>query len=163
MYFLQLPILKCLAKKDGVFFEILEHLKKLVAKFSRSVGPKVELKELCQLLMIAAVATRWWSEWLMAERVVAIHKVNKEALNIVKTNQGWKLRKLKEEDYTLISYFVDFFRPIKEKSDILGGDKYSTLHLVHPSIKGIRRQINMHREHPVIGAFVQDFDVEFSR
>ena len=100
----------------------------------------------------------------MAERVVTIHKANKDALNTVKTSQGWtKLRKLKEDDYTLINHFVEFFRPIKEKADILGGENYTTLHLVLPSIKGIRRQINKHRDHPVIGAFVQDFDVEFSR
>ena len=161
---LQLPILKMLAKKDGVFYEVLDLLKKLVAKFSRSVGPKVELKNLCNLLMVAAVATRWWSEWLMAERVVEIHKVNKDALNTVKASYKWTdFRKLKEEDYQLITYFVDFFRPMKEKSDILGGENFSTIHLVFSSVKGIRRQIKMWRDHPVIGAFVQEFDREFSR
>ena len=128
------------------------------------MGPKVELKALCGLLLVAAVVTRWWSDWLMAERVVTIHKVNKDALNTVKTSQGWtKLRKLKEDDYNLITYFVEFFRPMKEKADILGGEKFCTLHLVLPSVKGIRRQIKMWRDHSVIGAFVQDFDVEFSR
>ena len=153
-----------LDKKDGIFYEILDLLKKYVAKFSRSVGPKVELKALCDLLMVAAVATRWWSEWLMAERVVAIHKVNQDAINIVKTSHKWtELRKLKDEDYQLIGFFVDFFRPMKEKSDILGGDQFSTIHLVFSSIKGIRRQIKMWRDHPVIGVFVQEFDIEFSR
>ena len=153
-----------LDKKDGIFSEILDLLKKYVAKFSRSVGPKVELKNLCEFLMVASVPTRWWSEWLMAERVVAIYEVNKDALNTVKASQGWKdLRKLKEEDYDLIKCFVEFFRPMKEKSDILGGDKFSTIHLVHSSVKGIRRQIKLWRDHPVISAFVQEFDVEFSR
>ena len=151
-------------KKDNVFYEVLDTLKKFVAKFSRSVGPKVELKDLCNLQMVASVPTRWWSQWLMAERVVAIYKANKDALNTVKASHGWKeVRKLKEEDYNLISLFVEFFRPMKQKSDILGGDKFSTIHLVHSSVKEIRRHINMWRDHPVIGAFVKEFDVEFSR
>ena len=139
-------------------------MKKLVARFSRSVAPKVELKQLCQLLMVASVVTRWWSAWLLAERVAAIAKVNKEALNIIKTSHGWKeIRKLKDEDYALINLFVEFFRPMKEFSDILGGEQFSTIQLVLPGVKEIRRQIKKHEDHPVIGAFVQDFGVEFSR
>ena len=135
-----------------------------MAKFGRSVSPKVQLKELCQLLMVASVVTRWWSEWLLAERVVAIHKANKDALNTVKNSHGWKeLRDLEDDDYTLIKLFVDFFRPMKELSDILGGEQFSTIHLVHPGIKGIRRQIKQYEDHPVIGAFVKDFGIEFSR
>ena len=114
--------------------------------------------------MVASVVTRWWSEWLLAERVVAIHKANKDALNTVKNSHGWKeLRDLEDDDYILIKLFVDFFRPMKELSDILGGEQFSTIHLVHPGIKGIRRQIKMYEDHPVIGAFVKDFGIEFSR
>ena len=126
-------------------------MKKLVARFSRSVTPKVELKDLCQLLMVASVVTRWWSAWLLAERVSAIAKVNKEALNIIKTSHGWKeIRKLQDEDYALINLFVEFFRPMKEFSDILGGEQFSTIQLVLPGVKEIRRQIKKHEDHPVI-------------
>ena len=139
-------------------------MKKLVARFSRSVGPKVQLKDLCHLLMVASVVTRWWSAWLLAERVSAIHKVNKEALNIIKTSNGWnEIRDLNDDDYALINLFVDFFRPMKELSDILGGEQFSTIHLVAPGVKEIRRNIKKNEDHPVIGSFVRDFGVEFSR
>ena len=128
------------------------------------MGPKVQLKDLCHLLMVASVVTRWWSAWLLAERVSAIHKVNKEALNIIKTSNGWnEIRDLNDDDYALINLFVDFFRPMKELSDILGGEQFSTIHLVAPGVKEIRRNIKKNEDHPVIGSFVRDFGVEFSR
>ena len=108
---------------------------------------------LCLLLMVALVVTRWRSASLLAERVAAIAKVNKEALNSIKTSYGWEeIRTLEDDDYALINLFVEFFRPMKELSDILGGEQFLTIQLVLPGVKEIRRQIKKHEDHPVIGA-----------
>ena len=73
------------------------------------------------------------------------------APNIIKTSHGWKeIQNLKDDDYALINLFVELFRPMKELSDILGGEQFSTIHLVLPGVKEIRRQIKKHEDHPVI-------------
>ena len=147
-----------------MFYTTLDYLRTLVGKFGKSVGPKVELKAHSQLLMLGFVKTRWWSEWLMAERVLAIRKADCEALNKVKASYGWTdVRKIKDEDYKLVRYYVEFFSVMKQKSDILAAEDTCTLHLVHSCVKGIRKQITKYENNETIGGFVRDFDTEFSK
>ena len=51
----------------------------------------------------------------MAERVAAIAKVNKEALNSIKTFHRWdEIRTLEDDDYALINLFRGVFSPDEE-------------------------------------------------
>ena len=147
-----------------MFFKILQYLRKLVGKFGYSVMPKVELAKICGLAVKQCCPTRWWTDWLMCERFMEIHGKDKEAINKVITLCGWKkdFGKMKEADLELISYFVDFFKVLKVKSDILGGEESATLHMVHSSVREIQKNIRKWKEHPVIGSFTVDFDKEFS-
>ena len=163
---LQLPVLKCLKDKENVFFKILEYLGKLSAKFGRSVAPKVLLNELCSLAMKQVCPTRWWTEWMMNERIMEIHAVDADAINKVITSCGWKndkdpLRLLKKVDFELISYYVDFFKIMKDKSDEMEAEDTPTLHLVLSSVKLIQRSVDKWTDHPVIATFAQNFAREF--
>ena len=164
---LQLPVLKCLKDPDNVFFMILDYLGKLSAKFGRSVTPKIMLNELCGLAMKQVCPTRWWTEWMMNERIMQIYSVDPEAINKVITSCGWKkdndpLRLLKKVDFELISYYVEFFKLMKIKSDEMEAEDTPTLHLVLSSVKLIQRSITKWTDHPVIATFAQNFAREFN-
>ena len=99
----------------------------------------------------------------MCERFMEIHGKDNEAINKVITLCGWKkMKRMKEADFNLISYFVEFFKVMKIKSDILGGEKEATLHLVHSSVREIKNNIMKWQDHQVIGSFAQDFAKEFA-
>ena len=161
---MQLPILKVLKKPENVFYNTLELLRELMGKFGRSVSPKVDLHQICGLQVKRNCPTRWWTDWLMCERVLEIHKKEAEALNTIISSYSktWKIRKLKQNDFDLVSYFVEFFKIFKLKSDLMGGEEFSNIHFVHSTVKMFRRHINKWRDHLVIGSFVRDFEIEFS-
>ena len=135
-----------------------------MGKFGKSVSPKVELEKICGLQVKRNCPTRWWTDWLMCERVLEIHKKEAEALNTVisSNSKTWKIRKLQKFDYDLVSYFVDFFRVFKIKSDLMGGEEFSNIHFVHSTVKQFRRHIGKWKEHQVIGNFVKNFEIIFS-
>ena len=95
---------------ENVFLKILEILRKLMGKFGKSVSPKVELDKICGLQVKRNCPTRWWTDWVMCERVLGIYKKEAEALNTIISSYSktWKIRKLKQNDFDLVSYFVEF-------------------------------------------------------
>ena len=79
--------------------------------------------------------------------MAAIAKVNKEALNSIKTFHRWdEIRTLEDDDYALINLFVEFFRPMKKLSDILSGEQFSI-------IQGLRRSGGKLRNMRIIPSF----------
>ena len=104
----------------------------------------------------------------MVERVLEIHKKDKEALNQVMTTCAWKdkdgkkFRKLTNADYNLLSYYIDFFKMFMDKSDMMGGEEFSNIHYVHSTVKLFRRHIAKWSQHAVIGSFVRTFSEIFS-
>ena len=45
-------------------------INKLIAKFSRSVAPKVQLYELVGMAVVLNCPTRWWTDLAMMERIL---------------------------------------------------------------------------------------------
>ena len=135
-----------------------------MGKFGKSVSPKAELNKICGLQVKRNCPTRWWTDWTMCERVLEIHKKEAEALNTIISSYSktWKIRKLQKFDYDLVSYFVDFFRVFKIKSDLMGGEEFSNIHFVHSTVKQFRRHIGKWKDHQVIGNFVKNFEIDFA-
>ena len=126
------------------------------------------MDKICGLQVLRACPTRWWTEYLMCERVVEISSKEKEALNQVIKTCDWKdkdkkkFRKLTNNDHDLLDHYVNFFRLFKDKSDMMGGEDFSNIHYVHSTVKLFRRHIDKWSEHAVIGSFVSDFSKIFS-
>ena len=100
----------------------------------------------------------------MCQRVLEIYQKEKEALNEVINICSWtKLRKLTSHDHDLLRYYVEFFGIFKEKGDLMGGEDYCNIHLVHSTVKILRRHIAKWSAHTVIGSFVRDFSELFSQ
>ena len=146
---------------------------KLVAKFSRSVAPKVMLYEMVGLAIVLNCPTRWWTDLSMMDRIQTIVNINREALNTIIVTSKWDkvdpktkdkekvCRKLTDADYELISLFVSFFTYLKDKSDQLAGEEMCSIHLVHSAVKEILQHVSKWTEHTIIGAFVREFKREF--
>lgn len=117
---------------------------------------------MCGLQVRRACDTRWWTEYLVCDRVLAIHDKEKEALNQVIKKFAWSLRKLTKADHELLRYYVEFFQIFKDKSDMMSGEDFSNIHFVHSTVKHLRRHIAQWSNHAVIGSFVRDFSAIFS-
>ena len=152
--------------------KIKKAVQKLLAKFSRSVAPKVMLSELVGLAIVLNCPTRWWTDLAAMERIQKIVDINKEALNTIIVTYKWDkvgkdkdkekvCSKLKDSDYELISLFLSFFTYMKEKSDQMAAEETCTIHLVHSAIKEILIHIGKWKNHTIIGEFAREFDQEF--
>lgn len=120
------------------------------------------MDKLCGLQVRRACETRWWTEFLVCERVLAIYDKEKEALNQVIKAFKWTQRKLTKADHDLLRYYVEFFQIFKQKSDMMSGEEYCNIHFVHSTVKYLRRHILKWSDHAVIGTFVKDFSKIFS-
>ena len=120
------------------------------------------MDKLCGLQVRRACETRWWTEFLVCERVLAIYDKEKEALNTVIKAFKWTQRKLTKADHDLLRYYVEFFQIFKEKSDMMSGEEFCNIHFVHSTVKYLRRHILKWSDHAVIGSFVKEFSSIFS-
>ena len=146
---------------DSYFYDILRKVRKIAVKFSRSEGPKNDLKDKeVNLLPVRTVSTRWWSDYCAILRIVTICNQDEdwESLNDVidKYSQKPKKKKRKKSDYDAdddenlededidlkvttedlkkMKEYVTVFKFFMEKSDMLGSTKV-VAHLVFPSVK----------------------------
>ena len=152
--------------------KVKKAIHKLVAKFSRSVAPKIQLYEMVGLAIVLNCPTRWWTDLSMMDRIQTIVNIQKEALNTIIVSRKWDkvdkdrdkekvCRKLTDSDYELVSLFVSFFTYMKEKSDQLSGEQTCSIHLVHSAVKEILNHVSKWTDHRIIGSFATEFKTEF--
>ena len=83
----------------------------------------------------------WWSDIDRMERVKKIEQEAPDALNNVIDSCEWdEDLKLDKKDFTLIDKFLKLFKPIKSMSDLLAGEKYSSIQYVLPTVKDVKEQ-----------------------
>ena len=141
-----------------VFDGVLKKIRNLVKKFSTSVLGKAELAKHTKLAIIKDCPTRWWSTLDQVQRINDIYKENSNAIREVCSVREWSLTlDLKEEDLKMVELFLEFFGEMKVKSDCLGGEKSSNIHLVYIYCKELRSHIESYIDHQVLGEFSQKF------
>ena len=134
----------------------------MVKKYSKSVNVKIELDKLVHMMVVTHCPTRWWSDIDMMARVKKIDEEDPSALNKVIDLCQWDEElKLEKKDWALIVKFLALFKPIKLMSDQLSGEKYSSIHMVLPTIKDIKEHIEAFKTDKLIGKTVKVLLKEF--
>ena len=144
-------------------------MRKLVNKFSTSVHAKVELSRWTDKAIVTSCPTRWWTELDVLQRIFDIYQEDGSAFQKVAHVMKWKLEDangvellLNQEDLLLLQKFLDFFTDFKRKSELLGGENYSNVHMVFPYTKELFNHIKEFQDDPLIGEFAEMFHEEFS-
>ena len=163
-HLLQLPIMKILRDKDLVFHDILVKVRAMVNKYSKSVNAKEELNKLVHLMVVCYCVTRWWTDCDMMARIKRIYEENPTALNSVIETMEWdEDLKLDKKDVTLINKFLLLFQPIQKMSEQLGGEKYSSIHMVLPIVKDIKDHIDSYKSDKLVGGTAKALSKEFDK
>ena len=161
-HLIQLPIMKILRDETLVFRDLLVKVRNMVKKYSKSVNAKIELDKLVHMMVVTHVPTRWWSDIDMMARVKKIDQEDPSALNKVIDLCQWDEElKLERKDWALIDKFLALFKPIQLMSDQLSGEKYSSIHMVLPTIKDIKEHIEAFKTDKLIGKTVKTLLKEF--
>ena len=96
------------------------------------------------------------------ERVKKIEQEAPDALNNVIDSCEWDEElKLDKKDFTLIHKFLKLFKPIKSMSDLLAGEKYSSIQYVLPTVKDVKEHIDLFKTDKLIGKTVKALSKEF--
>ena len=104
----------------------------------------------------------WWSDVDRMERVKKIEQEGPNALNNVIDSCEWdEDLKLDKKDFTLIDKFLKLFKPIKSMSDLLAGEKYSSIQYVLPTVKDVKEHIDSFKTDKLIGKTVKALSKEF--
>ena len=139
----------------NVFETFLLKVRILLSKFSHSVAAKTELAKWTDKALIHSCPTRWWSELDSVMRIYEILMADRETFVKVCEAMNWtkctKCARLKlecthlrfdEDDLGFMKKFIDFFTEFKSKSDLLGGESYTNVHLVFPFTKELSAHID---------------------
>ena len=146
------------AEDFKVFRPLLKKIQNLVKKFSTSVLAKEELAKHSRLTVVKDCPTRWWTKLDQIMRMQEIYKENRMAIRNVCKAREWKQEiDLNDEDLILLDLFVDFFEDFRSKSDTLGGQKLSNIHLTFVYTKDLQHHIESYFEHEVLGNFSRRF------
>ena len=142
-----------------MFKPILAKVHDLLKKFSYSLAAKEELRKWTSKALIFACPTRWWSLLNTVQRVLDIHDENPAAFKNVCQAMDWDEKKLTldQDDLLLIRKYLEFFTEFKRKSEILGGESYSNVHLVFPFVTEMFEHIKSFDDDPLIGSFSKPF------
>lgn len=136
---LNLSVTEAISKNERLS-AILKKCRALVGHFKHSVVASDKLKLVQEqmnmpLLKIKQdVSTRWNSCYIMLERLLAI----KDALSVVVSNIPKCPEYLDAEEWAIISGCVQVLKPAYHLTTILCGEKYPTISIIVPLIRGFQ-------------------------
>ena len=137
-------------------------MRTMVKKYSKSMYAKIELDKLVHMMVVTHVPTKWWSDINMMSRVKKIDQKDPSALNKVVDLCQWDEElKLERKDWALIDKFLALFKPIQLMSNQLSGEKYSSIHMVLPTIMDIKEYIEGLKTDKLIVKTVKTLQKEF--
>ena len=156
--------------KQGYFYPLLYKVKALVAKFAKSEKAKRLLYEKVPLRLVKYCQVRWWTEFLMLERLYkicmegGIQSVN----SVIHKMEIWPLHlQLTEGDVKEMKDFLDIFQEIMEKANIFSAEKTATIHLVIPTVAEINGHIDelliFHEETRDLEEFLQTLKININQ
>ena len=135
---LQLPILKTVKVKKNAFGKVLKKGRRLVVKYRRSSKAKNVLqKTKFKKRLLGYCKTRWWTDQDMMERLLEAIQTEDESppLTYLVEEMDWPHTLIiSDSDSRYIKSFLEVTELLKDKSDMLGAEEVSTIHLVYPSL-----------------------------
>ncbi|KAJ8911505.1 hypothetical protein NQ315_014430 [Exocentrus adspersus] len=139
------------------FSNLLKKCRALVAHFKHSVAAARKLKStqinmgFPVLKVKQDVATRWNSALIMMERLQEI----KSALSVTVTDLPQAPQFLNASDWEILTDCVKVLKPLETMTKELSGEKYPTMALIIPLIRGLQHKIKNLRPQTDIGANLQ--------
>lgn len=157
---LQLAILKSTKKKRNQFGKVLKKSRKLVVMYRRSSKAKAVLQKTeFKKRLLGYCKTRWWTELLMAGRLCEALECEQVPgpLELLVDTMDWPATvALQDRDYQYLKAYTIVMGPIMEKSDQLGAETVSTIHLVYPTLMELNAHLDEVSGKPLCKAFATD-------
>ena len=131
---LQLPINKVNKVKNQIFGRVLQKTKKFVVKYRTSSKAKYILKKTSfKKRLVGFVKTRWHSDLEMSKSVVEAAEKEDKPLSKLTEAMNWPLE-ITVGDVRMLKNYNTLMEPFAVKTNLLGGEKYSTIQLVLPTL-----------------------------
>lgn len=157
---LQCAIMRSIKQKNSGFGGMLKKCRKLVAKYRKSPKAKAILRKTkFNKVLLGWCKTRWWSELTMLKRLVEameceVDELGENPLDILVDKMGWFGCSLTERHLRLMKAYIEVMEFIQTKSDLLGSEKFSTIHVVIPTIGEILAHLDKMSIKPLCKQFV---------
>ena len=131
---LQLAINKVNRMKNQVFGKVLEKSKAFVAKYRKSSRAKYILRQTnFKKRLSGFVQTRWHSDLEMCKSIVEAADMEDKPLAKLTEEMNWPVE-ITASDVRMLKHYITLMEPFANKTNLLGGEKYSTIQLVVPTL-----------------------------
>ena len=111
----------------------IKSARKLVGKFNKSTVATTKLKELCNKKLVADVATRWSSVYLLILRLLQL----REHVKVVCKELGWDC--LSNSEWNLLSQIL--FEPFASFTQLVSADRIPTFSSVIPCVEELKMHL----------------------
>ena len=113
----------------------IKSARKLVGKFNKSTVATTKLKELCNKKLVADVATRWSSVYLLILRLLQL----REHVKVVCKELGWDC--LSNSEWNLLSRIEILFEPFASFTQLVSADRIPTFSSVIPCVEELKMHL----------------------
>lgn len=147
---------------NDLLTQLLKKCRAIVGHFKHSVVATEKLKNmqkqmgLSELKVKQDVPTRWNSSLIMLERLLAI----KEPLSAVITSLPKAPEFLSAAEWDILVDCVRILKPVEKLTVVLSGEKYPTMSLIIPLIKGLQYSIKSRKPLTACGKNLQEHILE---
>ena len=130
----QLAINKVNNVRNQVFGRVLAKGKRYVNKYRASAKAKYILRKTSFKKRLAGfVKTRWHSDLKMSSTLVEAGECADKPLAKLTEAMNWNIE-MTVTDIRMLKTYSTLMEPFANKTNLLGGEKYSTIHLVFPTL-----------------------------
>jgi hypothetical protein len=113
----------------------IKSARKLVGKFNKSTVATTKLKELCNKKLVADVATRWSSVYLLIRRLLQL----REHVKVVCEELGWDC--LSNSEWNLLSRIEILLEPFASFTQLVSADRIPTFSSVIPCVEELKMHL----------------------
>jgi hypothetical protein len=113
---------------------VLKKVKTYVKKYRKSPKAKAFLGATSfKKKLIGFVKTRWFSDLAMGRSVIEAFEKPDKPLSVLTEKMSWDIE-ISVQDIRTLKVFCEILDPFAKHTDILGGENYSTVQLVLPTL-----------------------------
>ena len=116
------------------FGKVMKKTKRYVNKYKKSTIAKEVLRGTSfKTRLVGFVKTRWFSDLAMCKSIIEAFELSDKPLSVLTEKMGWNCE-ITVQDIRTLKLFCEILDPFAKHTDILGGEKYSTIQLVYPTL-----------------------------
>ena len=124
------------------FGKVMKKTKKYVNKYRKSIRAKDVLGATSfKKKLIGYVKTRWFSDLAMCKSIIEAFEKPDKPLSILTEKLGWDCE-ITLQDIRTLKLYCEILEPFAKHTDILGGENYSTIQLVYPTLVDLQTHLD---------------------